>query len=86
MSVFGSPELAQSDRAPASVVRMMSTALRAASEKNPAGEGALGSLLGCIAQRDEVAFARLYELTSPRVFGLVLRILGDRDAAAELNV
>lgn len=38
----------------------------------------VGVLLGRIAQGDESAFARLYDLLSPRVFGLVLATLGDR--------
>lgn len=38
----------------------------------------VGVLLGRIAQGDDSAFARLYDLLSPRVFGLVLATLGDR--------
>lgn len=38
----------------------------------------VGVLLGRIAEGDESAFARLYDLLSPRVFGLVLATVGDR--------
>lgn len=41
-------------------------------------------LLDRIAARDEPALKRLYELTSPRLFGLALRILGHRDGAEDV--
>ena len=61
----------------------MSSALKADGGASPRGEAPLVPLLRQIAERDEVAFARLYELTSHRVFGLALRILRDRDEAAD---
>ena len=61
----------------------MSSALKVDAEASPRCEAPLVSLLRQIAERDEVAFARLYELTSHRVFGLALRILRDHDAAAD---
>ena len=67
----------------ANVVPVMSAALKVGVGASPRGEASLMSLLSQIAERDEVAFSRLYELTSARVFGLALRILRDRDAAAD---
>ena len=67
----------------ANVVPVMSTALKVGVGASPWGEASLMSLLSQIAERDEVAFSRLYELTSARVFGVALRILRDRDAAAD---
>ncbi len=44
----------------------------------------LRPVLDAIVRRDQTAFARLYDLTSGRVYGLALRILGRRDAAEEV--
>ena len=45
-----------------------------------------GELIERVAQADEAAMARLYDLTSPSVFGLVLKILRDRAAAEEVTL
>ena len=44
----------------------------------------VGELLQRIAGGDEAAFARLYDLLSPRVFGLILRVLVDRAQSEEV--
>lgn len=44
----------------------------------------VGDLLQRIAAADQAAFARLYDLLSPRVFGLVLRVLVDRAQSEEV--
>ena len=42
------------------------------------------ALLARIADRDQAAFAELYDLLSPRVFGLILRVLVNRAHAEEV--
>lgn len=49
-----------------------------------AGERDLGVLIKGIAEGDEYAFAAFYEATSPYVYGLTLRILGDARAAEDV--
>tara|TARA_R110002020_G_scaffold234207_1_gene446193 strand:- start:59 stop:661 length:603 start_codon:yes stop_codon:yes gene_type:complete len=44
----------------------------------------IGELLSRVSQGDEGAFARLYDLLSPRVFGLILRVLVDRSQSEEV--
>src|SRR6187397_1430896 len=44
----------------------------------------VGALLLQIAQGDESAFARMYDLLSPRVFGLILRVLVNRAQSEEV--
>ncbi|MEH2510449.1 RNA polymerase sigma-70 factor (ECF subfamily) [Nitrobacteraceae bacterium AZCC 1564] len=44
----------------------------------------LSSLLASVARRDEAAFERLYEATSAKLFGVVLRILKRQDLAEEV--
>lgn len=44
----------------------------------------LENLLGACARRDEGAFARLYQLTAPKLFGVALRILRREDWAEEV--
>ena len=44
----------------------------------------VGVLLLQIAQGDQEAFARMYDLLSPRVFGLILRVLVDRSQSEEV--
>src|SRR6478736_4067914 len=44
----------------------------------------IGVLLVQIAQGDQTAFARMYDLLSPRVFGLILRVLVDRSQSEEV--
>ncbi len=44
----------------------------------------VGVLLLQIAEGDETSFARLYDLLSPRVFGLILRVLVDRSQSEEV--
>ncbi|HEX5730104.1 ECF RNA polymerase sigma factor SigK [Microbacterium sp.] len=43
-----------------------------------------GELLLLIANGDQQAFARLYDMLSPRVFGLILRVLVDRSQSEEV--
>jgi RNA polymerase sigma-70 factor (ECF subfamily) len=49
-----------------------------------AGPSALGDLLGRAAARDQRAFAELYAASSARLFGVILRILRDREQASEV--
>lgn len=51
------------------------------------GDGAVGleHLLAASARGDEQAFARLYDLTSARVYGMVLRVIRDAAQAAEVT-
>ena len=44
----------------------------------------VAELLGLIAARDEGAFAQLYDALSPRVFGLILRVLVNRAHSEEV--
>jgi RNA polymerase sigma-70 factor (ECF subfamily) len=44
----------------------------------------IGVLLLLVADGDQQAFARLYDLLSPRVFGLILRVLVDRSQSEEV--
>lgn len=44
----------------------------------------VGELLQRVAHGDQAAFARLYDMLSPRVFGLVLRVLVDRAQSEEV--
>lgn len=44
----------------------------------------LGELLRAAGAGDREAFARLYDATAPRLFGLVLRVVGDRGLAEEI--
>ena len=44
----------------------------------------LADLLRQVAQGDRNAFARFYQATSPKLYGIVLRILGRRDVADEV--
>jgi RNA polymerase sigma-70 factor (ECF subfamily) len=44
----------------------------------------LRALLGAVAARDRAAFTRLYNATSAKLFGLVLRIVRRRDLAEEI--
>ena len=43
-----------------------------------------GELLLRVAEGDQVAFARLYDMLSPRAFGLILRVLVDRSQSEEV--
>lgn len=43
-----------------------------------------GDLLKLVASGDQSAFARLYDMLSPRVFGLILRVLVDRSQSEEV--
>ncbi|MBO9520051.1 MAG: ECF RNA polymerase sigma factor SigK [Nocardioidaceae bacterium] len=55
-------------------------------EHPPEGTGLdLGELLRRCARGDEQSFARLYDQTSARVFGLVLRVVRDRAQAEEVT-
>jgi len=44
----------------------------------------VGELLLRVAQGDQGAFARVYDLLSPRAFGLILRVLVDRSQSEEV--
>ncbi|MEZ5934120.1 MAG: sigma-70 family RNA polymerase sigma factor [Alphaproteobacteria bacterium] len=51
------------------------------------GDGAtadLADLLGAVASADRSAFKALYEATKAKLFGIILRIVYDRDDAAEV--
>ncbi|MEP6799164.1 MAG: ECF RNA polymerase sigma factor SigK [Lapillicoccus sp.] len=50
----------------------------------PRAPDGLGDLLVRSAQGDEVAFSGLYDAVSPRLFGLVLRVLRDRAQSEEV--
>src|SRR6185503_13579616 len=52
-------------------------------KQDPARRG-LCDLLGRIADGDKSAFARLYSLTSGKLFGVALRIMRDRQAAEDI--
>lgn len=45
-----------------------------------------GQLIAQIAEGDQAALAAFYDRSSPHVFGLVLQILGDREAAEEVTL
>lgn len=49
------------------------------------GERALAALLGRVADGDEDAFARLYDATAPRIYGLALRFARDQDEAERVT-
>jgi RNA polymerase sigma-70 factor (ECF subfamily) len=55
----------------------------AASPEGFADMDELATLLSRVALRDRKAFARLYDLASPKLFGIALRILRDRTEAEE---
>jgi len=62
----------------------MRIAGKASGERAPAGAGEdLRDLLRRIAARDAAAFATLYEQTSAKLFGIVVRILRSGDVAAD---
>jgi RNA polymerase sigma factor (sigma-70 family) len=50
----------------------------------PSEHNDLASLMSSVAGRDRSAFKRMYDLTSARLFGVVLRIVRDRAAAEEV--
>jgi RNA polymerase sigma-70 factor, ECF subfamily len=49
-----------------------------------AGPAALGELLGGTAAHEQRAFAELYQASSAKLFGVILRILRDRELASEV--
>ena len=51
---------------------------------DPTQNKLLENLLEACARRDEGAFARLYEITSPKLFGVAVRILRREDRAEEV--
>lgn len=51
-----------------------------------AHEAEWGSLITQTAQGDQLALATLYDHTSPRVYGLIFKILGNREAAEEVTL
>ena len=44
----------------------------------------IGELVLRVAAGDQAAFARVYDLLAPRVFGLILRVLVDRAQSEEV--
>jgi RNA polymerase sigma-70 factor, ECF subfamily len=48
------------------------------------GPSDAGELLRAVARGDDAAFAKLYDLVAPRVYGLVRRVLRDRTQAEEV--
>lgn len=52
---------------------------------SPPGRPELLPLLRAVAHGDQQAFAEVYDLLSPRVFGLALRIVRDRGLAEEVT-
>ncbi|WP_033345567.1 ECF RNA polymerase sigma factor SigK [Catenuloplanes japonicus] len=52
--------------------------------QHAAGQAEPDRLLRAVARGDETAFARLYELVSPRVYGLIRRVLRDPAQAEEV--
>lgn len=61
-----------------------SAANQAASSSNDT-EPSLEQLLAASAKGDEQSFARLYDLTAPRVYGMVLRVVRDPAQSAEVT-
>jgi len=55
-----------------------------ATSGHDADRGRLEDLLAAIAEGDRTAFAELYRLTSGRLLGIAIRILGDRGAAEDV--
>jgi RNA polymerase sigma-70 factor, ECF subfamily len=54
------------------------------SNHDQAGPSALSDLLGATAARDQRAFAELYAASSAKLFGVILRILRNREQASEV--
>jgi RNA polymerase sigma-70 factor, ECF subfamily len=54
--------------------------------EKPQGESQLGALIRRLASGDPAAAAELYDATSHLVFGLALRIVGERSAAEDIVV
>jgi RNA polymerase sigma-70 factor (ECF subfamily) len=59
--------------------------LHGGAEDDETSEPSLEALLAQSARGDERAFARLYDLTSPRVYGMVLRVVRDAAQSAEVT-
>jgi RNA polymerase sigma-70 factor (ECF subfamily) len=57
--------------------------MAAASQEGFVSMDELATLLGRVALRDRKAFARLYDLVSPKLFSIAIRILRDRAEAEE---
>jgi len=53
-------------------------------EDGPDAVDHAGQLLLRVADGDQAAFARLYDMLSPRAFGLILRVLVDRSQSEEV--
>lgn len=60
---------------------------RGVGDPNPpdVSEASLEDLLAASARGDELAFARLYDQTSARVYGMVLRVIRDAAQSAEVT-
>jgi RNA polymerase sigma-70 factor, ECF subfamily len=54
-------------------------------QSRPERDRELTFLLGRAARGDAEAYTRLYDLAAPAVFGMALRMLGDRESAAEVT-
>ena len=58
--------------------------LSAVPQPEPGPSTDVGDLLRAVARGDEAAFGRLYDLVSPRVYGLIRRVLRDPAQAEEV--
>lgn len=61
-------------------------AVAEAKPQRPGSEPSWAALLARVGGADQSALAQLYDASSPAVFGLTLRILGDRAAAEEVTL
>ena len=52
--------------------------------QSPSSDADLVALIDRVAARDETALRTLYEITSPRLFGLAIRVLRRREAAEDV--
>jgi len=57
-----------------------------AGSKSAGGEQLLLDVIRCVASADQGALGELYDATSPTVFGLVRRIVGDYSVAEEVTL
>jgi len=55
------------------------------SDRSPSSQPTVGDLLGRVGRGDRAAFGELYDATSPRLFGLVRRLVVDPAQAEEVT-